>query len=114
MHFPTHGLDCVGIADMKFADEVAELVASWPSARLAAVASSAIAAFCWVTWSIWLTAVLTCCRPVACSWAPAAISETTSLISATLADDLLQRLAGLGHQLDALARPGRSRSRSAP
>jgi hypothetical protein len=49
LHFPTHGLDCVGIADMKFADEVAELVASWPSARLAAVASSAMAAFCWVT-----------------------------------------------------------------
>ena len=49
----------------------------------AAVASSTMAAFCWVTWSILLTAELTSLRPVACSWAEAAISVTSASISAT-------------------------------
>lgn len=34
-------------------------------------------------WSIWSMAVCICARPVACSWAPAAMSVTTSFISAT-------------------------------
>jgi hypothetical protein len=58
-------------------------VASWASEWLAAVDCSTMAAFCWVTWSIWLTAVFTSASPVACSLAEAAISTTTALMSAT-------------------------------
>src|ERR1700728_3861982 len=60
---------------------------NWPTRRasscasperpwLAAVASSTIAAFCCVTWSIWFTAVFTSPSPVACSLAEAASSTT--------------------------------------
>src|SRR4051812_36844923 len=57
--------------------------ASCASEWLAAVDSSTMAAFCWVIWSIWLTAVLTWWSPVACSWADAAISVTIPVISVT-------------------------------
>ena len=43
-----------------------------------------MAAFCWVTWSIWFTAVLTWARPTACSWAEAA-KEIKTLINASSA-----------------------------
>ena len=42
-----------------------------------------------------MTAVLTCCRPVACSSALAAISPMTAVDLDDLRDDALQRLAGL-------------------
>ena len=50
---------------------------------LAAVDSSTMAAFCCVTWSIWLTAVFTSPSAVACSCAEAAMSATIPLISVT-------------------------------
>ncbi len=38
--------------------------ADWPfSEWVAAAVCSTMAAFCWVTWSIWFTAILTWCRP---------------------------------------------------
>ena len=46
--------------------------------------------------------MLTSWSPVACSCAPAAISATTLLISATCAHDALERLAGFGDQFDAV------------
>ena len=57
--------------------------ASRASPWLAAVDSSTMAAFCWVTWSIWLMALLTWSRPEACSCAEAAISATAMAISVT-------------------------------
>ncbi len=57
--------------------------ASPASEWLAAVVSSTMAAFCWVTWSIWFTAELTSFSAVACSLAEAAISPTTAWISLT-------------------------------
>ena len=51
--------------------------------------SSTIAAFCWVTWSIWLTAELTSERPVACSRAELAMDlkrEVRDLIKAGKTD----------------------------
>jgi hypothetical protein len=58
---------------------------SWDRLWLAAVDCWTMAAFCWVTWSIWFTAVLTCCRPVACSRAEAAMEVTRPLICSTRA-----------------------------
>ncbi|MCH4554219.1 hypothetical protein MKW35_16480, partial [Aestuariibaculum sp. L182] len=55
--------------------------ASADSERAAAVASSTIAAFCCVTPSISLTAVLTCWRPVAWLSALVAMCATSVLIS---------------------------------
>ncbi|MCY1243612.1 hypothetical protein D9M72_566360 [compost metagenome] len=49
------------------------MLASAESLWVVAFASSTIAAFCWVTWSIWLTAVLTSLKPVDCSRAAVAI-----------------------------------------
>ncbi len=63
--------------------------------------ASTMAAFCCVTWSIWLTAVLTSARPDDCSCVEAEISDTRPEISATFDDDLLQRIAGLVDQFDA-------------
>ncbi|HYS79097.1 MAG TPA: hypothetical protein VEM76_00210 [Anaeromyxobacteraceae bacterium] len=42
-------------------------------------ASSELAAFCWVTWSIWPIAWVTWSMPAACSFAEAAISATISV-----------------------------------
>ncbi len=64
--------------------------------------SSTMAAFCCVTWSIWLTAVLTWPSAVACSRAEAAISPTIVSISATWPPSVAERRAGLAHEGDAL------------
>ena len=48
----------------ELAVRAARLSVSFTTDCIAAVLSSTMAAFCWVTWSIWLTAVLTSSRPV--------------------------------------------------
>ena len=78
---------------------------SWPSVSasvsrlwLAAVACSTIAAFCWVTWSIWLTAELTSRSPVDCSCAEAAISRDQTVQLVHLCDDPAECVAGFTDQ----------------
>ncbi|MNL49786.1 hypothetical protein D3C87_1727440 [compost metagenome] len=50
---------------------------------LAALVCSTMAAFCWVTWSIWLTAALISPRPTDCSRAEVTIDLTCSLMRST-------------------------------
>jgi hypothetical protein len=55
----------------------------------AAVISSTSAAFCWVAWSICVTASPTCATPAACSLLAAVISammSVTRLIASTTSD----------------------------
>ena len=60
-----------------------------------------MAAFCWVTWSIWLTAVLTWLRPMACSCDGLGDLGDQGVDLGHLDDDAVERLAGVAHQLDA-------------
>ena len=55
------------------------------SAPVAAADSSTSAAFCWVIWSICVTAWLTCSIPAVCSWLAAEISPMMSVTRRTLA-----------------------------
>ena len=71
------------VPTLNWATEACRDWASCDNEWLAAVDCSTIAAFCCVTWSIWFTAVLTSARPMACSWAEAAIYDTRPSISAT-------------------------------
>ena len=67
----------------ELADQFPQPVGFRASVFDAAFDSSTMAAFCWVTWSIWLTAVLTSARPVDCSRAAVAIASMCSLIVTT-------------------------------
>jgi hypothetical protein len=73
-----------GLAGLEARHQLGQGAGFGAQLEAAAVACSTMAAFCWVTWSIWLTAELTWLRPVACSCEDWAISEIRVSISATL------------------------------
>ena len=80
-------------------------------APAAAAASSTSAAFCCVTWSIWVTAWLTCSMPALCSALAALISPMMSVTRVHAGDDLLHRRARPARPAACRPRPCSTESR---